>query len=297
MRARRDDERPTSSGLTIMGASPSFRHTNLRPKGRTPTGRTNVADFPATRLDRKGDQRVDQQASKITVTIIGAGLGASPSWRTWGCRLPATPARHRRRSRIAADPASAAGLDVEGLGPGLGAAGARDAATSRPRSTAPTSSSWSPAAHFHADVARGARRASLRDGQTILLIQGGTGGSLVVRQRAARGPAAAPRSTWPRWTTTPTRSSWPEPTRVRDDDRQALPADRRAPRRARSTPCSPGSRPLLSRRRWPRRASSTTGLTNMNATLHVANMVGNIGRLEAGGNGYRFYAEGYTPSP
>src|SRR5262247_4560145 len=40
----------------------------------------------------------------------------------------------------------------------------------------------------------------------------------------------------------------------------------------------------------------TTGLTNMNATLHVANMVGNIGRLEATGNKYRFYAEGYTPS-
>src|SRR6185436_16621868 len=29
--------------------------------------------------------------------------------------------------------------------------------------------------------------------------------------------------------------------------------------------------------------------------LHVANMVANVGRLEAGGNGYRFYAEGYTP--
>src|SRR5207249_4002676 len=40
----------------------------------------------------------------------------------------------------------------------------------------------------------------------------------------------------------------------------------------------------------------TTGLTNMNATLHVANMVGNIGRLEGSGNAYRFYAEGYTPS-
>src|SRR5438876_9929320 len=40
----------------------------------------------------------------------------------------------------------------------------------------------------------------------------------------------------------------------------------------------------------------TTGLTNMNATLHVVNMVGNIGRLEATGNTYRFYAEGYTPS-
>src|SRR4030095_6622750 len=37
-----------------------------------------------------------------------------------------------------------------------------------------------------------------------------------------------------------------------------------------------------------------TGLNNANAILHVANMVANAGRLEAGGNGYRFYAEGYT---
>ena len=34
----------------------------------------------------------------------------------------------------------------------------------------------------------------------------------------------------------------------------------------------------------------------MNAMLHVGNMVTNVGRLESTGNGYRFYAEGYTPS-
>ena len=39
-----------------------------------------------------------------------------------------------------------------------------------------------------------------------------------------------------------------------------------------------------------------TGLMNANGILHVANMVSNIGRLESVGNGYRFYAEGYTPS-
>src|SRR5262249_29277462 len=39
-----------------------------------------------------------------------------------------------------------------------------------------------------------------------------------------------------------------------------------------------------------------TGLNNANAILHVANMVANIGRLESGGNGYRFYTQGYTPS-
>src|SRR5262245_8482501 len=40
----------------------------------------------------------------------------------------------------------------------------------------------------------------------------------------------------------------------------------------------------------------TTELTNMNATLHVTNMVGNIGRLKDSGNAYQFYAEKYTPS-
>ena len=39
-----------------------------------------------------------------------------------------------------------------------------------------------------------------------------------------------------------------------------------------------------------------TGLNNMNAMLHVANMVANVGRLESAGNAYRFYADGYTPS-
>src|SRR5262249_23630946 len=39
-----------------------------------------------------------------------------------------------------------------------------------------------------------------------------------------------------------------------------------------------------------------TGLNNANGILHVANMVANIGRLESTGHGYRFYAEGYTPS-
>lgn len=58
--------------------------------------------------------------------------------------------------------------------------------------------------------------------------------------------------------------------------------------------CSENFKPL-SLRRW-RRPTLYTGLNNANAILHVANMVSNIGRLEAMRNGYRFYAEGYTPS-
>ena len=147
--------------------------------------------------------------------------------------------------------------------------------------------------HFHADVARGLAGV-LRDGQTILLIQGGTGGSLVVRRelRAAGCRAAVDVAEMDNY---PYSLSWPEPTRVRMTivkrflQIASLPAgaDRRGVRQARLR-CFPQAVAAPS--------ILTTGLTNMNATLHVANMVGNIGRLESSGNAYRFYAEGYTPS-
>jgi opine dehydrogenase len=38
-----------------------------------------------------------------------------------------------------------------------------------------------------------------------------------------------------------------------------------------------------------------TGLTNMNAMLHVANCVANAGRIQSG-SAFRFYAEGVTPA-
>ena len=38
-----------------------------------------------------------------------------------------------------------------------------------------------------------------------------------------------------------------------------------------------------------------TGFTNANAMLHVANCVGNAGKIDRG-ESYRFYAEGVTPS-
>ena len=39
----------------------------------------------------------------------------------------------------------------------------------------------------------------------------------------------------------------------------------------------------------------STGFTNANAMLHVANCVGNAGLIDRGGD-YKFYAEGVTPS-
>jgi len=39
----------------------------------------------------------------------------------------------------------------------------------------------------------------------------------------------------------------------------------------------------------------STGFTNANAMLHVANVVANVGKIDRG-EGYKFYAEGVTPS-
>jgi opine dehydrogenase len=145
---------------------------------------------------------------------------------------------------------------------------------------------------FHAEVARGLA-GTLRDGQTILLIQGGTGGSLIVRQELARAGCRAQVDV-AEMDNFPYSLAWPEPTRVRMTivkrflQIAALPAARAGAVVGALSPIFPHAVAAPS--------ILATGLANMNAVLHVVNMVGNAGRLEAGGNGYRFYAEGYTPS-
>jgi opine dehydrogenase len=146
--------------------------------------------------------------------------------------------------------------------------------------------------HYHADVARSLAKL-VRDGQTILLIQGGTGGSLVVRRElGASGTTASVDVA--EMDNYPYSLGWPEPSRMRMTIKKqflqiaALPAGRIAAVMARLGPAFPEAVAAPN--------VLATGLTNMNATLHVVNMVGNIGRLESTGNAYRFYAEGYTPS-
>jgi opine dehydrogenase len=145
---------------------------------------------------------------------------------------------------------------------------------------------------YHAEIARALAK-TLRDGQTILLIQGGTGGSLVVRQELARAGCRAQVDV-AEMDNFPYSLAWPEPSRVRMTivkrflQIAAIPAARTGTVLDRLRPVFPHAVAAPS--------ILATGLTNMNAVLHVVNMVGNIGRLEASGNGYRFYAEGYTPS-
>jgi opine dehydrogenase len=132
----------------------------------------------------------------------------------------------------------------------------------------------------------------LRDGQVILLIQGNTGGSLLVRRALDDAGCRAevdiaemdnyPYSCW--------RLS---PTRIRPIVRK----------RWLQIATFPGNRigevfPRLSPL-FPEAVAAPnilyTGFTNANAMLHVANCVANAGRIESG-NSYKFYAEGVTPA-
>jgi opine dehydrogenase len=117
----------------------------------------------------------------------------------------------------------------------------------------------------------------LRDGQVILLIQGNTGGSLIVRRALDDAGSRAevdvaemyPYSCW-RWLQIAT-----------------FPGNRIGE-------VFPSLSPL-----FPEAVAAPnilyTGLTNANAMLHVANCIANAGRIESG-DGYKFYAEGVTPA-
>ena len=132
----------------------------------------------------------------------------------------------------------------------------------------------------------------LRNGQVILLIQGNTGGSLIVRRALDDAGCRAevdvsemdnyPYSCW--------RLS---PTRIRPIVRK----------RWLQIATFPGNRigavfPRLSSL-FPEAVAAPnilyTGFTNANAMLHVANCVANAGRIESG-DSYKFYAEGVTPA-
>lgn len=233
---------------------------------------------------------MNQQTGKTTVTIIGAGLGGIALVANLGLLGYRLRLHDRDPARIA-NVRERGGLDVEGLAKGFAPL---ELVTDK---LAPAVEGADviivvTGSHFHADVARDLAGV-LRDGQSILLIQGGTGGALVVRRelRAAGCRTTVDVSEMDNY---PYSLGWPEPTRVkltivkRFLQVASLPAARIE---AVLAPLRPA---------FPRVVAApnilTTGLTNMNATLHVANMVGNIGRLEGGGNAYRFYAEGYTPS-
>src|SRR5262249_9963320 len=155
--------------------------------------------------------RMNQPAQATTVTIIGAGLGGIALVANLGLLGYRLRLHDRDEARIA-KVRERGGLDVEGLVQGFAPlelvtpqlAPAVDGAEVIIVVTG---------SHFHADVARGLAGV-LRDGQTILLIQGGTGGSLVVRRelQAAGCRAEVDVAEMDNY---PYSLAWPEPTRVR----------------------------------------------------------------------------------
>ena len=132
----------------------------------------------------------------------------------------------------------------------------------------------------------------LRDGQLILLIQGNTGGALVVRRALREAGCRAAVD-------------------VAEMDNYPYSVSRLAPARLRPIVAKrwlqiaafPGSRgpAVFARlsRLFPQAVAARdvlhTGLTNMNSILHVANCVANAASIEAG-KSYKFYAEGVTPA-
>jgi opine dehydrogenase len=226
----------------------------------------------------------------VRFAIIGAGLGGIALAANLGLRGHRLRLHDRDEARLTRI-RERGGLDVEGLVQGFAAVEL-------------TTPDLAPAvdgadviivvtgSNHHAEVARDLAKL-LQDGQTILLVQGGTGGSLIVRQELWRVGCRA-RVDVAEMDNFPYSLGWPEPTRVhmtivkRFLQIAALPTARVDAVVAPLRPAFPHAVAAPS--------ILATGLTNMNAVLHVVNMVGNVGRLEAGGPRYRFYAEGYTPS-
>ncbi len=227
--------------------------------------------------------------SQTTCAVIGAGLGGSAlvaAMALSGYRMRL----HDRDDARLVEIRARGGIDVEGLYSGFAPAELVTPKLAPAVDGADIIIVCTGSTH-HAEVAR-LLAPRLRDGQAILLVQGGTGGSLLVRTELARAGCRAQVDV-AEVDNYPFSLSWPKPTvmhfTIRKESLQiaALPAMR-----------GPA---VLSRlaAAFPQAVAAPntlyTGLNNANAILHVANMVANAGRLESAGNGYRFYAEGYTP--
>src|SRR3989442_7426431 len=149
--------------------------------------------------------------SECTVAIIGAGLGGIALVANLGLTGYRLRLHDRNEGRVAAIQ-ERGGLDVEGLVQGFARV---DLVTPK---LAPAVDGADviivvTGSHFHAEVARDLAPV-LRDGQTILLIQGGTGGALVVRRELRRAGCRAVVDV-AEMDNYPYSFGWPEPTRAK----------------------------------------------------------------------------------
>ena len=224
-----------------------------------------------------------------TVAIIGAGIGGvylAADLGRRGCRLRLHDTDDGRLAPVR----ERGGLDVEGDNAGFAAI---ERVTTDPEAAIEGADiiAVCTGGTYQEAVGRGIAPL-LRDGQTILLIQGNTGGSLVVRRALDAAGCRArvdiveidnyPYSCWRL-----------EPTRIRPIVHKkflqiaSFPGNRIAAVFPRLAPLFPHAVAVPS--------IASTGFTNANAMLHVANCVANAGKIDRG-EAYKFYAEGVTPS-
>jgi len=132
----------------------------------------------------------------------------------------------------------------------------------------------------------------LRDGQLVLLIQGNTGGALVVRRELDRADCRAAIDL-AEMDCYPYAMRRPGPTRLRRTTEKRWLQIAAFP--AKKTPAAFARLRTL----FPQAVAAAdvlhTSFTNMNAMLHVANCVSNAARIERG-DGHLFYGEGVTPA-
>jgi opine dehydrogenase len=224
-----------------------------------------------------------------TVAIIGAGIGGvylAAELGVAGFKLRLHDIDDARLSDIRAF----GGIDVEGERGGFAAieratSGLREAVDSADVIIIVTGG------NAQAGVAR-SLAPLLRDGQIILLVQGNTGGSLIVRRALDEAGSHADVA-------------------VAEMDNYPYSCRRLAPARIRPIVAKrwlqiaafPGNRIGAVHSRlsplFPQAIAAPnalyTGFTNANAMLHVANCVANAARIESG-DSYKFYAEGVSPA-
>ncbi len=227
---------------------------------------------------------------QTTVAIVGAGIGGvylAAQLGSLGARVRLTD---RDDTRLA-DIRARGGLDVEADGKTTFSAVERVTTDLASAVEGADVIAVCTGGTFQESVARGVAPL-LVDGQTILLIQGNTGGALCFRRALDQAGCGAiidiaemdnyPYSCW--------RAS---PTHIKPIVLKkglqiaAFPGNRGDVVFARLAPLFPGAvaRPTIA---W-------TSFMNANAMLHVANCVANAGKIDRA-EGYKFYAEGVTPA-
>jgi len=232
---------------------------------------------------------VTDRSGAETVTIIGAGIGGLyliAELGVAGFKLRLHDIDDSKLSEIRAR----GGVDVEGENGGFAAV---ERATTDLPSAVDGADVIIVVTGGNAQAVVGRSLAPLvRDGQVIVLIQGNTGGSLIVH-RALKDAGCRAQVDVAEMDNYPY-SCWRlSPMRIRPIVRKrwlqiaTFPGNRIGnvfPRLAPLFPEAVAAPNILH-----------TGFTNANAMLHVANCVANTGRIESG-DSYKFYAEGVTPA-